>query len=78
MIVCNYREKKAVPFVEKMKDILFSLYRDYCDLQSKYQRLVRDFNNIRNREERLQERCSALGQRVEELENVDKDYGRIR
>ena len=74
----NYREKKAVPFVEKMKDILFSLYRDYCDLQSKYQRLVRDFNNIRNREERLQERCSTLGQRVEELENVEKDYGRIR
>ena len=26
----GYREKKAIPFVEKMKDILFSLYLEYC------------------------------------------------
>ena len=26
----SYREKKAIPFVEKMKDILFSLYLEYC------------------------------------------------
>ena len=42
----SYREKKAIPFVEKMKDILFSLYLDYCKLQEKYQRLVRDYNSV--------------------------------
>lgn len=74
----NYREKKAIPFVEKMKDILFSLYLEYCKLQDKYQRLSRDYNDMWNRKERLQNRCDVLEERVEELEAVEKDYGRIR
>ena len=74
----SYREKKAIPFVEKMKDILFSLYRDYCNLQDKYQKLVRNYNDMWNRRDRLQNRCNALEQRVEELESVEKDYGRVR
>lgn len=28
----SYRDKKALPFVKKMKDILFSLYLEYCRL----------------------------------------------
>ena len=74
----SYREKKAIPFVEKMKDILFSLYLDYCRLQDMYQRLSRDYNDMWNRRDRLQNRCNVLEQRVEELETVEKDYGRIR
>ena len=74
----SYREKKAIPFVEKMKDILFSLYLDYCKLQEKCQRLIRDYNSVWDGRERLRERCNALEQRVEELETVEKDYGRIR
>ena len=61
-----------------MKDILFSLYLDYCKLQEKYQRLVRDFNSVWDGRERLRERCNALEKRVEELETVEKDYGWIR
>lgn len=64
--------------MKKMKDILFSLYLEYCKLQDKYQQLVRDYNNIWERRERLQTRCNALEQKVEELETVEKDYGRIR
>lgn len=74
----GYREKKAIPFVKKMKDILFSLYLEYCKLQDKYQRLSRDYNDMWNRRDRLQDRCDALEVRVEELETVEKDYGRIR
>ena len=74
----SYREKKAIPFVEKMKDILFSFYLDYCKLQEKYQRLVRDYNSVWDGRERLRERCNALEKRVEELETVEKDYGWIR
>ncbi len=74
----GYREKKAIPFVEKMKDILFSLYLEYCRLQDKYQQLVRDYNNVWDRKEQLQNRCNALEQRVEELKTIEKDYGRIR
>ena len=74
----NYREKKALPFVKKIQDILFSLYRDYCKLYDKYQELVRDYNRIWDRKERLQQRYNALEERVEELEKVEKDYDRIR
>lgn len=74
----NYREKKALPFVKKIQDILFSLYRDYCKLHDKYQELVRDYNSIWDRRERLQQRYDALEERVEKLEVVEKDYGRIR
>ena len=31
-----------------------------------------------NRRDRLQNHCDALEQRIEELESVEKDYGRIR
>lgn len=74
----NYREKKALPFVKKIQDILFSLYRDCCKLYDKYQELVRDYNSIWDRRERLQQRYCVLEERVEELEVVEKDYGRIR
>ena len=74
----NYREKKAVPFVEKMKDILFSLYRDYCDLQGKYLQLVQRYNDMWSSREYLHERCSKLGQRIEALEAVEKNYERVR
>lgn len=74
----SYREKKAIPFVKKMKEILFSLYLEYCRLQDKYQELVRDYNDMWDRKDRLQNRCDRLEQRVEELEGVEKDYGRIR
>ena len=74
----NYREKKALPFVKKIQDILFSLYRDYCKLHDKYQELVRDYNSIWDRRERLQQRYDVLEERVEKLEVVEKDYGRIR
>lgn len=74
----GYREKKAIPFVEKMKDILFSLYLEYCKLQDKYQRLSRDYNDVWNRKEQFQSRCKVLEERVEGLEVIEKDYGRIR
>ena len=74
----GYREKKAIPFVEKMKDILFSLYLEYCRLQDKYQKLSRDYNDMWNRRDRLQNRCEFLEERIEELETVEKDYGRVR
>ena len=63
----GYREKKALPFVEKMKDILFSLYLEYCRLQDKYQRLTRDYNDMWNRRDRLQNRCNYLEERIEEM-----------
>ena len=74
----SYREKKAIPFVEKLRDILFSLYREYCKLQDKYERLVRDCDEGWERKARWERRCGELEERVNELEEVAKDYGRVR
>ncbi len=49
----SYREKKVIPFLEKMKDILFSLYLAYCKLQDKYKELERDYDDIWDRRDRL-------------------------
>lgn len=74
----SYREKKAIPFVEKLRDILFSLYREYCKLQDKYERLERDCDEGWERKARWERRCGDLEERVKELEEVEKDYGRVR
>lgn len=74
----SYREKKAIPFFEKLMKKLLSLYTAYCQLKSKYEKLERDYNDIWNRKERWQGYSKTLEQKVEELEVVIQDYGRIR
>ena len=74
----GYREKKAIPFVEKMKDILFSLYLEYCRLQDKYKQLERECDQIWSKKTNLERRCDALKEHVEELEPAVQDYDRIR
>ena len=74
----GYREKKAIPFLKKLKEKLYSLYLAYLRLQEKYNRLETDYNKVWDGRERLREQCNALEQRVEKLETVEKDYGRVR
>ena len=74
----SYREKKAIPFFEKLMKKLLSLYVAYGQMKDKYEKLVRDYNNVWSRKERLQERNKILEQKVDELEEVVQDYGRIR
>ena len=52
-------------------------WKNYCLKQGNW-KLVKDYNKVWDGRERLREQCNALEQRVEELETVEKDYGRIR
>lgn len=74
----SYREKKAIPFFEKLMKKLLSLYTAYCQLKSKYEKLERDYDDIWNRKERWQGYSKNLEQKVEELEVAVQDYRRIR
>jgi len=74
----GYRENKAIPFVQKLQDKLFSLYVAYCKLKSKYERLEREYDDISIRKQRYQIRNEALEQEVEELKVVTQDYSLIR
>lgn len=73
----SYRENKAIPFFEKIMKKVLSLYVAYCDIKAKYEGLVRNYNNLSDRKERLQVRNKMLEERVEELETVVQDYGRV-
>ena len=74
----SYREKKAIPFFEKLMKKLLSLYVAYGQIKDKYEKLVRDYNNVWSRKERLQEWNKTLEQKVDELEEVVQDYNRVR
>ena len=74
----SYREKKAIPFFEKLMKKLLSLYVAYGQMKDKYEKLIRDYNNVLNQKERWQGYSKTLEQKVEELEEVVKDYGRVR
>lgn len=74
----SYREKKAIPFFEKLVKKLLSLYVAYSQMKDKYEKLARDYNNVCSRKERLQEWNKTLEQKVDELEEVVQDYSRIR
>ncbi len=47
-------------------------------MKDKYEKLIRDYNNVLNQKERWQGYSKTLEQKVEELEEVVKDYGRVR
>ena len=74
----SYREKKAIPFFEKLMKKLLSLYVAYGQMKGKYEKLVRNYNNVCNQKERLQEQNKVLEQNVEEIEEVVQDYNRVR
>lgn len=74
----SYRENKAIPFFEKIMKKVLSLYVAYCEIKVKYEGLVKNYNNLFDRKERLQVRNKMLEERVEELEVVAQDYGRVR
>ena len=74
----SYRENKAIPFFDKIMKKVLSLYVAYCDIKAKYEGLVRNYNNLSDRKERLQVRNKMLEERVEELEIVAQDYGCVR
>ena len=74
----SYRERKVIPFFEKLMKKMLSLYVAYCQLKGKYEKLEKDYDDIWNRKERWQGYSKTLEQKIEELEVAVQDYGRIR
>ena len=74
----GYRENKAIPFFQKLMDKVLSLYVAYCKIQDKCKQLERENTDIWRRTERLKDQNQILQEKVETLERVEEDYGRIR
>lgn len=74
----GYLENKAIPFFQKLMDKVLSLYVAYCKIQDKCKQLERENTDIWRRKERLKDQNQILQEKVETLERVEEDYGRIR
>ncbi len=74
----GYRENKAIPFFQKLMDKVLSLYVAYCKIQDKRKQLERENTDVWRRKERLKDQNQILQEKVETLERVEEDYGRIR
>ena len=74
----GYCDKKAILFLKKLKEKLYSLYLAYLRLQEKYDRLVREYNKVWDGRERLHEWCETLEYKVERLEKIEQDYNVVR
>ena len=74
----GYRENKAIPFFQKLMDKVLSLYVAYFKIQDKCKQLERENTDIWRRKERLKDQNQILQEKVETLERVEEDYGRIR
>lgn len=74
----GYREHKMIPFIKKLLDIVKSFYVEYYNLQCKFNELNRDYDRLEYRSIRLVGENKELKEKVGELEEVKKEYGKVR
>ena len=74
----SYREKKAKPLWEKIVKVLRSVYRAYCDLKSKFERLQADYGREVSKNSSLSERIYEVCAERDSLKGKVRDYERVR
>ena len=73
-----YREKKAKPLWAKIVKVLRSVYRAYCDLKSKFERLQADYGREVSKNSSLSERIYEVCAERDSLKGKVRDYERVR
>lgn len=73
-----YREKKAKPLWAKIVKVLRSVYRAYCDLKSKFERLQADYGREVSKNSTLSERIYEVCAERDSLKGKVRDYERVR
>ena len=73
-----YREKKAKPLLAKIVKVLRSVYRAYCDLKSKFERLQADYGREVSKNSSLSERLYEVCAERDSLKGKVRDYERVR
>lgn len=74
----NYKERKIMPFMLKIKDLLLGLYQAYLDIQKKIEKVEQRNERLESSNAYLSEKNQNLEQCVEKMaEDVD-DYRRLR
>jgi len=69
---------QAKPLWAKIVKVLRSLYRAYCDLKSKFERLQADYGQEVSKNSSLSERIYEVCAERDSLKGKVRDYGRVR
>ena len=74
----SYREKKAKPLLTQIVKVLRSLYLAYVDLRRKFERLQRDYGQVRKSNAHLSDRLQEVRSENKTLRQVSADYERVK
>jgi regulator of replication initiation timing len=73
-----YREKKAKPLLKKLVDLVRSLYSAFLDMKNKYNKLIMNYNQLAERNERLYTQVDDLTEENRSLNKISVNYERIK
>lgn len=74
----TYREKKAKPLIEKIITVLRSVYREYLNISNRFEKLQDAYSREQERNERLKNRLEESLEENRELRTITTDFGRVK
>ena len=74
----SYREKKAKPLIGKIITVLRAVYREYLNVSNRFEKLQDAYNREQDRNERLKNRLEEFLGENRELWTIATDFGRVR
>lgn len=74
----TYREKKAKPLIEKIIMVLRSVYREYLNISNRLEKLQDAYSREQDRNERLKNRLEESLEENRELRTIATDFGRVK
>lgn len=74
----TYREKMAKPLIEKIITVLRSVYREYLNISNRLEKLQDAYSRVQDRNERLKNQLEESLEENRELRTIETDFGRVK
>lgn len=74
----TYREKKAKPLIGKIITVLRAVYREYLNISNRFEKLQDAYSREQDRNERLKNRLEESLEENRELRMIVTDFGRVK
>ena len=74
----GYRDKKAKPLLKKLVDLVRSLYAAYLEIRNKYDKLVWNYTNVKEKNEHLKMRIHDLSDENDVFKKISIKYERVK
>lgn len=74
----TYREKKAKPLIGKIITVLRAVYREYLNISNRFEKLQDAYSREQDRNERLKNRLEESLEENRELRMIAMDFGRVK